>query len=135
MFALFLLGRCSVAAAMEGRTRSLSRARQAAGRIERTRAAWAAGFSDIIRAGVAAVEGRPEAAWARLNTVRIGLVVAEMHPWAAAISYWQARRQGAGDLPSDSDWCSRQDVRNPDRLAAMLVPGVERSVRRPSGGG
>jgi hypothetical protein len=121
-FALYLRGRCAIAAAATGQRELLAQAKHAARRIDRRRVPWSTGFADILRAGIEAVQGRRESTETFLESARIGLVVSEMHPWAAAAAYWLNRTPPGG--PGAADWFEVERIRDRRRLSAMLVPGI-----------
>jgi len=91
--------------------------------------AWCAAAVDMLRAGIAAVAGDPDAAIAALRRAAPGFDHAEMATHAAAAR----RRLGAlvgGDegaaLIADADaWLTGQGVRSPDAVTAMLAPGFD----------
>jgi serine/threonine protein kinase len=129
VFALYLKGRCAIAAAVAGHPGAIATARRAARGIERKRVGWATAFADIIRAGIAAVEGRDDQVVARLESARVGLVVADMQPWLAAISFCQSTPGVGSPREPRNDWFVVEGVRDPKRFAALMVPGV----RMPTG--
>jgi hypothetical protein len=122
MFAHYLDGRCAIRAAVEGDRPALAVAERAARRIERARAPWATPFADIIRAGIAGVEQRTEDVARHLDAARVGLIVAGMRPWLAAVSMY---RSGADDR--HRDWFTAQAIKSPERLTRLWLPGVEMS--------
>jgi hypothetical protein len=100
-------------------------ARQARG-IEKARMPWSDPLAALLRAGAANLRGRPDdAAWL-LTGAEAGLEQAGMRMYAAA------RRQrgrllggdeGQGLMQQADAFMTGEGVREPDRIAAVLVPG------------
>ena len=122
-------GLAAVAAASVGERGSsllLRLAERDARALERNESvAWAAPFSGVLRAAVAALSGRRQQAISRLAEAEEGLNACGCHLWA-----WSARRargelsQGEGGraLIAQADaWLKARGVRSPARLAAMLT--------------
>ena len=129
VFALYLKGRCGVAAAAAGHVTMLGTARSAARAIEKQGAAWAMPFAHMIRAGVAAVEGRRTEVAGHLESARTGLIVADMQPWLAAVIYCQSESDRQRTGAARQDWLVKEGVRNPGRFAALMLPGVHQQAR------
>ena len=96
--------------------------------IQREHMPWSDPLAQLLRAAVAAARGDREAAVNLLRTAESGFDAAEMGLYAAAAR----RRRGVligGDagrrLIEHADaWMSRQNIRNPARMTAMLAPWV-----------
>ncbi len=107
---------------------ALDRAEKDARRIERQRAPWGGSLARLLRAGLASVRGRTEEA--------IGHLVhgeAELRQLDMALHAEVARRrrgeltggEAGRDLIAAADrWMSNQGVCNPERMTAMLAPGI-----------
>jgi hypothetical protein len=128
-FAHYLRGRCAIAAAADGEIGALTVARRCARALERLDIAWNAAFADLIYAGIDGVDGHLDRAGTRLESARLKLAVAAMPPWLAAVAYWQSVLNRA-PLTTDGDWFDAQVVRNRDRLATLLVPGLAKAIER-----
>ena len=124
IFAQYLKGRCGVAAAVAGHVAMLATARSAARAIEKQGVAWATPFAHMIRAGLASVEGRRIEVAAHLESARTGLIVANMQPWLAAVTYCQLQSDLQPAGAARQDWLVKEAVRNPGRFAALMLPGV-----------
>ncbi|MEO5728443.1 MAG: hypothetical protein ABI134_16415, partial [Byssovorax sp.] len=86
---------------------------------------WAAPFSGVLRAAMAALTGKPQQAISRLVEAEEGLTACGCPLWA-----WSARRvrgelskgEGGGALISEADaWLTARGVQSPARLSAMLT--------------
>jgi len=128
IFALYLKGRCGVAAAVAGHVPMLGTARSAARMIEKQGVAWATPFAHMIRAGIAAVESRRSGVAAHLESARTGLIVADMQPWLAAVTHCQSESARQPTGAAKPDWLLKEGVRNRSRFAAMMLPGVKQQV-------
>jgi hypothetical protein len=93
---------------------------------------WAAPFSGILRAAVAALTERRRQAISQLMEAEEGLTARGCHLWA-----WSARRvrgelskgEGGRALTSQADaWLTARGVQSPARLAAMLTGIRERQA-------
>jgi hypothetical protein len=95
--------------------------------ILRERTRWGDPLAWILRAGAAATAGDAERALRSLEAAEAGFTTAEMALHAAAAR----RRRGelvGGDVGRDlvasvDAWMAGQNVRNPERMTAMLAPG------------
>ena len=105
----------------------LRQAERDARRLAREKLGWADGDAELIRAGIANTRGDRDETVRRLRSARERLLASDMRMHAAAA----ARRLGAllgGDegrslLAEADDWIAREQVRDPARMTAMLVPG------------
>ena len=105
----------------------LRQAERDARRLAREKLGWADGDAELIRAGIANTRGDRDETVRRLRSARERLLASDMRMHAAAA----ARRLGAllgGEegrslLAEADDWIAREQVRDPARMTAMLVPG------------
>ena len=118
----------ALAAVSLKRKKGLLRAALAdAAAIESQNASWAAPVGASIRAGAADLAGQPDQALHHFESAEAGFRGVDMHLFAAAAR----RRRGfliGGEegraLVSEADaWIHAQDIRNPERMTAMLAPG------------
>jgi hypothetical protein len=98
--------------------------------ILRERTHWGDPLALLLRASVAATRGETARALPLLESAEVGLTVAEMALHAAA-----ARRRrgelvggetGRGLVAAADAWMAGQGIKNPERMAAMLAPGLWR---------
>jgi serine/threonine protein kinase len=136
---LHLRARIALAAAVHARSEAdAAHFRRAAGadtrRLSRERTAWALAFAQLIRAGLASIQGGLDDAAHLLNSAEDSFVKEDMALYAAA-----ARRcrgdiiggdEGRALVRSADDFMESQKVKNPSRIAAMLVPGRWRNPDR-----
>jgi hypothetical protein len=97
-----------------------------AARIERENMPWAQPFVSLIRGSAAAQRGELDAALRHLWSAESGFNGAGMQLLAAAARRRRGRLAGGDEgrrLTDDADaWMRAQDIRNSERLAAMLAP-------------
>lgn len=129
--AIHVRARCALAAALDARGSEradwLSSARRDARRIAREVAPWARGWVELLRAGIAAVDGDRDRAVGRLREAVRHCEDSELQMFTAAAK----RRLGElvqGDegralIASADSWLRGQGVRDPQRWSAMLAPG------------
>jgi len=128
-----LKGRCALAAA-EGRNlsasnreRSLRSAARDARSIERQKTPWGAPLAALLHAGVASHRGDQVETLRRLSSALAGFEAADMFPYAAAARRCRGMRIGGTEgerLVAEADaWMASEDIRNPERMTAMLAPG------------
>jgi hypothetical protein len=107
----------------------LAIARAAADRCLRERTATAAAYGHVALAGVAAVERRTDVA---VRELRVGIAEYERLSMAAYLA--ACRRTLAGLVGGDEgralrgladEWFAAEQVRRPDRLTDMIVPGFQ----------
>jgi hypothetical protein len=89
---------------------------------------WGNALADLTKAGIAATRGDRNAAMTLLRAAEAGFDAAGMHLYAAA-----ARRR-RGQLTGDAEgqslvdatglWMAAQNIRNCERMTAMLAPGT-----------
>ncbi len=126
----YIRGIAAVAACQAGSTSRparLARARQMALKLEAEQMAWTAPLAAIVSAGASSLDGDGQAAAASLERAIESAVAADMSLYAAAARYQLGRRLGGQrgeDLVIQAERAMKaQDVRCPERFAAMLVPG------------
>jgi len=109
------------------RERRLALAGRDARRIEREDLPWAEPLVRLLRAGIAAVRGEPDAAAAHLYAAAAGFEDAEMRLFAAVCRHARGPLIG-GDEGKElrveaEDVMTKLGIRAPARFAAMLAPG------------
>jgi hypothetical protein len=105
----------------------LQEAGRAAGQLEREKTHWADPLAELVRAGIASVENRPEDAEKSLSEAERAFEAVDMALYAAVAR----RRRGeliGGDpgraLVDESEtWMRGEQIRNPQGMAMMLAPG------------
>ena len=126
--ATYLRARAALARSLNNGDRDkLSFAERLAHKIEKENMSWAKPFAVVVRAAVAHQRGRNTEATTFLAAAGDGFERADMRLYAAA----SRRRLGellADDrgrqLVADADaWMTTQRIKNPERMARMLVPG------------
>jgi serine/threonine protein kinase len=128
-----LRGRAAVAAAASAsgseRARRLRDARESARLLEAEGASWSQPLAQLIRAGVAHLEGDDARAVALLAAAAAAFAELEMAMHAAIA---QGRRgclvggdEGRTLLATLGRWCSAQHVRDPRRFADVIAPGYD----------
>jgi len=104
-----------------------ARASADAKKIEREKAAWATPMASVLRAGVAAARGDRERSFAYLRAAAAGFDSAAMGLYAAAarrrIGEITSGDEGKRAIEEADAWMTEQQIRNPERMAQMLVPG------------
>jgi len=139
-----LRARCAIAAAgarqpgSAERENLLNLAHRDARRIKRERTAWGEPLALLITAAVASIrEDRDEAA-SRLSSAEAGFERNDMALYRAATR--RARGLLVGDeegqelVASADEYMTGQQIRNPERMTAMLSPGLWRTERADGGG-
>jgi plasmid stability protein len=126
--ATYLRARAVLATALTGDNRDkLSFAETLARKIERENMPWAKPFVAVVRAAVAHQRGQHTEATTLLAAAGDGFERGDMRLYAAA----SRRRLGellpddrGGQLIAEADaWMTVQRIKNPERMARMLVPG------------
>jgi tetratricopeptide (TPR) repeat protein len=109
----------------------LASAAKDARRIERERMPWSAGCATLLRAGVANMRGRNAEALALLSSAVEQFIGADMALHAAVtrmrLSGLQVRtapRQAEANRRAALAWMTAQSVKDPDRIAATIAPGL-----------
>jgi len=127
---LFLRARAelAVAARSGSATDGLARAAADARRIEREGMTWSRPLAGLVRAGVAACRADPDAAAALLAAAGAELAAADMAFHAAVADRCRGALIGGDcgrNLIAASDVVmAAQGVRRPERMTAMLAPGL-----------
>lgn len=122
--ASYLRARSALAAATERRDRRalLPIALRAARRLAAERIPWSDGFSHLVRAGLACLEGNGPCAEQRLTDAIGCFDLADMKLYAAAARRRLAALRGARDNAADA-WMASQGIANPQAMTRMLAPG------------
>jgi hypothetical protein len=126
--AMQLRGRLALASAVgTDRAARLQIAESVANRIARENLAYAAGYADLIRAGVAHRRGDDGAAVTLLEQAGNEFAAAGMMLFAVAARHRLGELIGGDrghELVDDADdWMSRQEIKDPARLLNLLAPG------------
>jgi hypothetical protein len=110
------------------RKRLIRTAERDAATLAREKTPWGLGFALLVRAGVVAQRGNAQDAARLLEDAETTLESADMVLYAAAARRRRGELTGGNEgraLITEADAVmSRQEVRNPARMAAMLAPGV-----------
>ena len=124
VFALDLRGRCALAG---GGAADLSHVTRDARRIGRERLSWTRVLAALLEAGIHAKRGDRAAALAAYRTGAELADRAEMALHAAVARVRVGELLGGADRDAVSAlaWMREQGVRRPDRLVALLAPGLE----------
>jgi serine/threonine protein kinase len=116
--ATHLRGRAALMAAVGPDAALLRRAvLDDANRLDKEQMRWASALGNLLRAGLAAKEGDRAGADALLGLAIDELEALDMHLYA------QAARRARGETAAVDAWMRRQNMRNPERMAQLLVPG------------
>jgi hypothetical protein len=111
------------------RSRLLRSAARQAGKIERAKASWANPLATLLRAGIASVQGQSEEALRLLTQAEEEFHTADMEMYAAAARRQRGKLLGGDEgtalIASADAFMAEQDVKVPERIAAMLAPGFE----------
>ena len=125
--------RCAIAAATQQprgsseQGRLLSDAQRTLRRIESEDAPWARPLALLLSAGIAGTRGKPEDALLPLRAAEAASDAADLTLYRAVTKLRLGRLVGGDEgqslIVSAETWMREQDVRNPDRIVAMLAPG------------
>ncbi|HLK41230.1 MAG TPA: hypothetical protein VKU41_30975, partial [Polyangiaceae bacterium] len=126
----YVRGRAAIAS-MDGnaaiRSARLAEARQLAGKLEREGMPWTRPLAAILTASAANADGDRAKALVSLETAARTAREADMALYAAAARYQLGRlvggKQGAQWVEEADEILRVQEIRAPERFAAMLVPG------------
>jgi hypothetical protein len=124
--ALYLKARAVLAIAATERGQSLSFVKEAerlARAIERERMAWSDPLARMVRAALASLRADRAAAAAGLSDAMTGFERSGMALYAAAARWRLGQFSGGDRIAKASEWMTKQDIRNPARMVAMLAPG------------
>ena len=104
----------------------LRRAERDAAALERERLPWSSAMAKLNRAAVKNKSGDPVAARDLLSQASDELDRATMPAYAAAARFWRGKLQGGtAEQNKAIDELHSMGALNPQRMAAMLVPGFE----------
>jgi hypothetical protein len=119
--ALHLRGRAALMAAPAGKPGAALRqlALADARRLDKENVHWGSALATLLRAGISAQKGEAANADELVARAIDELEALDMHLWAKA-ARWARGERGAVD-----DWMRKQNMRNPARMVALLVPGFE----------
>ena len=127
MATVHLRAAAAVCLALDGETKPLlGRARRDVAALERERLPWSLALAKLIRAAIQNRSGDSAACANLLADASDELDRAAMPAYAAAARFWRTRLQN--DSPGQNaaiEELQAMGVRNPERMAAMLVPGFE----------
>jgi len=132
---LFLRARCALALAATGKqsSRFLSVARDGARRIGRERMPWSDPIGLLLRAGIAAFEGRAPLALSYLHDAADRFARADMKLYVAVarrrIGALQDDEHGRALAREADAWMAGQNIRNPAAMTHMLAPGFPGVMR------
>jgi eukaryotic-like serine/threonine-protein kinase len=88
---------------------------------------WGNPLAQLIHAGVACLRGRAADAVALLRIAEAGFESADMSLYAAAARRRRGElvsgEKGRALIAAADAWMAGQQIRNPERMAAMLAPG------------
>lgn len=127
---LFLRARASLAVAARSPSAAgwLARAAADARRIERERMTWSRPLAGMVRAGVAACRGDADGAIALLAAASAWFAAADMGLHQAVADRCRGALLGGEDgrngIAASDVWMAAQGVRRPERMTAMLAPGL-----------
>ena len=122
----YLRARAALLMAANGRDggRLLSTAIQDAKRIASFHLPWTNELSLLLRAGIAAAQGRFAEAADTLNAAALAGDAAGMQLYAAVARRRRAELLGReSDLLAADTWMATQGIKRPDRIARLLAPG------------
>jgi hypothetical protein len=125
--------RCALAAALNPwltparRRKFLRVAARDARRIARDPMPCSLALSELLRAGLAAARGQKSDALERLHAAQSGFEASRMSLYAAAArrcgGLLLGNEEGARLVAEADAWMTREGIRNPERMTAMLAPG------------
>ncbi len=126
--ATYLRARAVLATALRNNDRDkLSFAETLARKIEKENMAWAKPFAEVVRSAVAHQRNQPTAATTLLAAAIDGFDRVDMHLYAAVsrrrLGELLADDRGRQLLAEADAWMTTQRIKNPERMARMLVPG------------
>jgi hypothetical protein len=96
-------------------------------RMKRRRMPWGDALANLTQAGIAAAQGNRDDAMALLKAAEAGFEAADMALYAAAARRRRGQltrgKEGQSLVDAADLWMAGQNIRNPERMAAMLAPG------------
>src|SRR5439155_3932795 len=102
-------------------------AREAA-RLEREKAPWARALAALLGAAARKLDGDADGARARLERAVAELDAADLALYAACARRRLGELTGGADgarlAAQAAEWFAREGVRNPERMTALLAPGL-----------
>ena len=108
--------------------RLIRSARKDARRLARERTRWAHAFSQLVRAGLSGIRGRFDEALNLLASAEDAFEATDMALYAAAVRRRRGQiiggAEGSALMRAADDWMQSQKIKNPERITAMLVPGL-----------
>jgi serine/threonine protein kinase len=117
----------AMAACRPGDRVFLAAAERDAVRLKRERMAWGDPLAALLLAGVADGRGETASATALLVSAEDGFTAADMGLHAACVRRRRGEllggEAGRGLVARADAWMTGQNIRNPERMAAMLAPG------------
>lgn len=127
--ALHFRGRCELALGrLRKDDRLIEQAERRARKIRNEKTGWGDGLADLIAAGVADARADRDQCVQLLTRAVAQLERHDMYLYAAAASRILGRYQGGengAEIARDADtWLAKERVKNPGRMATMLVPGI-----------
>lgn len=124
--ATHLRGRSALAAAADGAARRVGEAERCAALLARENMAWADALAEALRGGALAARGDREGAAKRLEGAAERFDAADMALYAQAarrrVGVIEGGEPGRARCAQADAWMAGQGIRNPERMAAMLVP-------------
>ena len=126
--ATYLRARAALATSLQNGDRDkLSFAERLAHKIEKENMSWAKPFAVVVRAAVAHQRGQNTEATTLLAAAGDGFERADMRLYAAAsrrrLGQLLADDRGRHLIAAADAWMTTQRIKNPERMAHMLVPG------------
>ncbi|HZE64796.1 MAG TPA: protein kinase [Pyrinomonadaceae bacterium] len=126
--ATYLRARAALATSLQNGDRDkLSFAERLAHKIEKENMSWAKPFAVVVRAAVAHQRGQNTEATTLLAAAGDGFERADMRLYAAAsrrrLGQLLADDRGRHLIAAADAWMTTQRIKNPERMARMLVPG------------
>lgn len=107
-------------------SRPLQLAEREVARLARRRCAFAGPLAMLYRAVLLRRQGRLQEASAILDEAELGFAACDMSLHAACARYrrgtWLGGAEGSALLRDAAAWMTAQGIRNPERMAAMIVP-------------
>jgi hypothetical protein len=119
-----LRGRCALAASTQApvarRRHLLAEVKRAARRLERKRSDWAQPLAQMLRAGLAVVDGERDRAGALWAAAARGFEAADMELHAAVARRRLGELEGGAD--DGAEWFRAQRIRDPEKFAYLFAP-------------
>lgn len=107
----------------------LKQAEADAQRIEKEHMEWCQGIPEVIRAGIAACEGRRDDAIRLLTDAETNFQNANMWLHSTAARYRRGQLLGGSKgktlMESARVWMNEQEIKSPEHTVDMLIPGIK----------